>query len=128
MAETEKNRLLSKLEHPPAQDWAETVDTAKQRLMARPYGAVVVDERLGGPGWRELTRFAREKEIASAFLICTDEVGGKALFAESKKPNTFISDVLVRPYSGPLVQERIEAALRAHPEHVGATLPSHPAE
>ncbi len=106
-----------------------SVDQGRELLESSgAFDAVIVDDALPRGGWRELMELGREERLRAPFLVCTSEVGGKSLLAESKK--TFVPDVLVRPYRKELVRRRVSAALetgRSRPL-AGATLPSHPLE
>lgn len=130
MTSDQRRDLTAVLDIDSGIDSVETVDDAKPMLQSGSYGLLIVEETIPSPGWQALSGFVRKQDLDIPILICTTEVAGKKIFAESKKDDTFIADVLIKPYSEKVVNARVQSALAGDsaPTHKGATLPSHPLE
>jgi|GEM_PF-6617114 len=130
MAAKERNRLIEAIRDSYRIEWTDSIEQAKSWIDEGKFEALILDEDLPAPGWTALTQQARKSNAALPILICTSEVGGKKLFGESRKDDTYIADVLVKPYSEEVVTRRVAAAVApsSGKAHTGATLPSHPLE
>lgn len=111
-------------------EWTDSIEEAKRWIDEGKFEALILDEDLPAPGWTALTKQARKSNAALPILICTGEVGGKKLLGESRKDDTYIADVLVKPYSEEVVTRRVAAAVApsSGQAHAGASMPSHPLE